>query len=88
MSCNLDRGVLNEARREGDDVVWIRQSLTEYVQKEIIHHLETSGEGHTAFCHRVGMQSQRIKSFLAGVTSIQLNTADRLLQAIDEWKRR
>ena len=86
MSCNLDREVLKEARRQDDQIVWIRQSLTEYVQKEIQHHLDTSGEGITAFCHRIGMQSQRVKGFLAGVTSLQLNTADRILKAIDEWK--
>ena len=63
----------------------IKQSLTEYVQKEIRHHLENN-EGITAFSHRVGIQSQRIKGFLAGVSSLQLNTADRILKAIDEWK--
>lgn len=64
----------------------IRQSLIDYVKKEIQHHLDTSGEGITAFSLRLGIQSQRIKGFLAGATSIRLDTADKILQVIDEYK--
>ena len=85
MSCNLDKDTLQEACRQGDKVVMIRQSLTEYVQKQILHHIEHSGEGITAFSMRLGIQNQRIKGFLAGVTSLRLDTADRILKAIDEY---
>lgn len=50
--------------------------------KEIEAHMERTGEGMAAFCSRLGIQSQRIKGFMAGVTSIRVDTADKILAEI------
>lgn len=63
-----------------------RQSLTEYVIKEMTHHMEMTGEGITALSSRVGIQVQRLKGFMNGITSIRLDTADKILKAIEEAK--
>lgn len=62
----------------------VKQTLTEYTRKQIQHHLEMSGEGITAFSHRVGMTSSRIKGFLLGASSLRLDTADKILKAIEK----
>lgn len=64
-----------------------RQSLTEYVINEMKHHMEMKGEGITALSSRVGIQVQRLKGFMTGITSIRLDTADRILEAIEQAKK-
>jgi hypothetical protein len=61
-----------------------RQTLTEYTRKQIQHHLDHSGEGITAFAHRLGMTSSRIRGFLLGASSLRLDTADKILKAIEK----
>jgi plasmid maintenance system antidote protein VapI len=63
-----------------------RQTLREYMIKEIEAHMERTGEGMAGFCSRLGIQSQRIKGFMAGVTSIRVDTADKILHEIDNAK--
>lgn len=54
--------------------------------KEIEAHMERTGEGVTSFCVKIGIQTQRIKGFMAGVTSIRVDTADRILSYIEDCK--
>ena len=61
-----------------------RQSLTEYVIKEIEHHMDMSGEGITAFSARIGFPVYRLKVFMSGHSSIRLDTADKILKVIYE----
>ena len=63
-----------------------RQTLREFMIKEIEAHMERPGEGMAAFCSRLGIQSQRIKGFMAGVTSIRVDTADKILAEIEAAK--
>ena len=63
-----------------------RQTLREFMIKEIEAHMERTGEGMAAFCSRLGIQSQRIKGFMAGVTSIRVDTADKILAEIEAAK--
>ena len=63
-----------------------RQTLREFMIKEIEAHMERTGEGMAAFCSRLGIQSQRIKGFMAGVTSLRVDTADRILDYIENCK--
>lgn len=63
-----------------------RQTLREYMVKEIEAHQERTGEGITAFCVNIGIQTQRIKGFMAGVTSLRVDTADRILDYIENCK--
>lgn len=49
--------------------------------------MEMKGEGITALSSRVGIQVQRLKGFMAGVSSIRLDTADKILKAIEEAKK-
>ena len=63
-----------------------RQTLREFMIKEIEAHMDRTGEGMAAFCSRLGIQSQRIKGFMAGVTSIRVDTADKILAEIEAAK--
>lgn len=64
----------------------IRQTLTQYVQKAITHHLEMN-EGITDFSNKIGINSGRIQAFLKGAGSFRLDTCDRILNYIESFKR-
>lgn len=65
--------------------IQIRQTLTQYVQKAITHHLEMN-EGITDFSNKIGINSGRIQAFLKGAGSFRLDTVDKILKYIDEYK--
>jgi predicted transcriptional regulator len=66
--------------------IQIRQTLTAYVQRAIIHHLEMN-EGITDFSNKIGINSGRIQAFLKGAGSFRLDTCDRILNYIESFKR-
>lgn len=63
-----------------------RQSLTEYVINEMKHHMEMRQEDIVTFSFRTGISAQRLKIFMAGLSSIRLDTADRILSSIEKAK--
>jgi len=67
--------------------VMIQQSLTEFTKKSINYHLDYSGQGITEFSHQVGIQSIRIQAFLKDASSFRLDTADKILKYINQYKR-
>jgi hypothetical protein len=61
-----------------------RQTLTEFLVKEIMHHLENR-ECITSFCLNVNMSHTQLKGFLSGGVSIRLKKADSILNYINEF---
>lgn len=68
--------------------VLIQQTLTDYVKKSIIHHLDHSGEGITEFSHKIGIQSIRIQAFIKNASSFRLDTADKILKYINQYEKK
>jgi predicted transcriptional regulator len=65
----------------------IQQTLTDHVKKSINHHIDHSGQGITEFSHKIGIQSIRIQAFLKGASSFRLDTADKILKYIHQYKK-
>lgn len=61
------------------------QTLTDYVVKEINHHVENR-ECITSFCLNINMSHTQLKGFLSGGVSIRLKKADSILMYINEYK--
>lgn len=61
-----------------------RQSLTDYVVKEINHHVKNR-ECITSFCLNVNMSHTQLKGFLSGGVSIRLKKADAILDYINNY---
>lgn len=66
----------------------INQTLKEYVIKVILHHLEMSGEGKTAFSKGIKMNHSTMNGFLSGGCDISLNKADAILKYIEDHKNK
>jgi len=60
----------------------IKQSLTEYVVKEIMNYFERTGKLETQLAKECGIQPNHLKMFMLGITSIKLVTADKILNVI------
>lgn len=65
----------------------IKQTLTSFVIKEVQNHLDKTGESYGSLAKRCRMQPLQLKSFVAGVVSVRLETADRILKMINEFKK-
>lgn len=64
----------------------IRQSLTEYVVKEIMNYFEVTGKTESQLAKECNIQTNHLKMFMMGVSSLTLKTADKILEVISSKK--
>lgn len=63
-----------------------KQTITDYVIKEITNHLSKSGESISSLAKRCQISSSTLHAFTLGVGTITLKTADKIIKAINSKK--